>query len=70
MWLSWLEHLPVNQNVMSSITSQGTWLGFEFGPQLGLIPEATNPLSPFFLLSLKSISMSLGEDKKSPNICL
>ena len=32
VWLSWLEHPPINQKVMGSIPSQGTCFGGRFGP--------------------------------------
>ena len=73
MCLSWLECQPINRNVAGSIPSQSTYLGSGFSPQSGCIWEATDwcsslasmfsaspSLSPF--PSLKSISMSLGED--------
>ena len=57
---------------MGSIPSQDTCLGCGFGPQWGRLQEATDPLdvsyvdvlslSPYLPLSLKSISMSSGED--------
>ena len=32
VWLSWLEHHPINQMAMGLIPSQGTCLGYRFGP--------------------------------------
>ena len=66
MWLSWLEHCPINQKVASSIPGQGACLLCGFGPQLGHMREATDvslshacfspSLSPSSALSLKSVS--------------
>ena len=35
-------HCPARRIVAGSISSQGTCLGCEFGPQLGYIHEATD----------------------------
>ena len=74
MGLSWLEHGPVDQRIAGSIPSQGTCLSCEFSPGSGHIWEATNPCfslshwcSPPTPCSLKSISMSSGEDQKKRN---
>ena len=84
VWLSWLEHRPVNWKVAGLILGQGTCLGCRFGPQLGHVQEATDPflshIDVFLPLSfslpslLKSISMSSGEDfrkaKGSVKLCV
>ena len=71
-WLSCLEQRTINQKVLGSIPGQGTCLGFRFVPWSRPVQEATDwcfsltwiflCLSPSFLLSLKSVNMSLGED--------
>ena len=38
----WIESWPVNQKVTGLIPSQGTYLDYVFGPQLGHVQEATN----------------------------
>ena len=57
---------------MGSIPGQGTCLGCRFGSQSGCIEAATDQcfsLTSIFLslssLSLKSVSMSLGEEKEN-----
>ena len=73
MWLSWLEHCPVNQKVMGLIPGEGTCLGCGFCLCLGCAREANNgcfSLTLMFLsfslsLSLKSASMSLDDDLKN-----
>ena len=55
VWLSWLEHCPVNQKVVGSIPSQSTCLGCRFSSQSGHVQEATNPFS----LTSKFLSLSL-----------
>ena len=73
MWLSWLEHCPVNQKVMGLIPGEGTCLGCGFSLCLGCAREANNgcfSLTLMFLsfslsLSLKSASMSLDDDLKN-----
>ena len=74
LWLSWIEHHPINCKAAGSIPGQGTYLGCRFGSQSGHVWEATDPrfsltsmflfLSPSlpFPLSLKSISMSLANN--------
>ena len=52
-WLSWLEFRPVHQRVVGSTPGQGA-----FGRQL-IVASLSPPPSP---LSLKSMSMSSGED--------
>ena len=42
MWLSWLEHHPIDQNVAGSIPGQGTCLGCRFSPQSQRVGEATD----------------------------
>ena len=75
MCLSWLEHHPVNQRVTGSILHQGTCVGGRFGPwssvywrqliDVSLSHGCFSPsLSPCLSLSLESVSISLGEDKK------
>ena len=79
MWLGWLGHHPVHQNVVGSIPSQDTYLGFGFSPRLGHVLPAANQylsltsmspslslsLSCTLPLSLKAMKkMSLGKDKK------
>ena len=70
VWLSWLECRPVNQKVPSFIPSQVTYLGCGSFPSGGSYQRklmclshnnVNPPLSPYLLLSLKLISMSLGE---------
>ena len=72
-WLSWLKCHPVNWKMVGSIPGQGTCLGCRFGPSQGeckrqlidvsLSHQCFSPsLSPSLPLSLKSISMSSGED--------
>ena len=73
VWLSRLEYLPVNKNVVGLIPGQGTGLGC--GSPIGALMRGNwsmflsfaLSLSPSLLLPLKSISMSLGEDKKNFN---
>ena len=67
VWPSWLEHHPTNQNVMALIPVRAM-PGLQVRSQLGCIQEATNQCSlllspPSLSLSLKTISMSSGEDK-------
>ena len=70
VWLSWLEHRPINWKVTGSVAGQGTCLGCGFGPWSACIQQATNQcfspsLSPSFPHFLKkSIIMSSGKDKK------
>ena len=73
MWLSWLEHGPINQKVVGLIPGQGTCLDCGFGPwsghirgnQIMFLTSMFLSLSPF---PLKSISTSLGEGKKNLQI--
>ena len=54
MWISWLEHPPINQKVVGSNPSQDTYLGYGFDPWSGCIQEARNPsmfLTSMFLSS-------------------
>ena len=78
MWPRWLENHLADWKVASLIPSQGTCLGCEYGPWSRCVWEAPDqcflshidvslPLSPSSPLSLRSISMSLGEDKKNPD---
>ena len=73
MWLGWLKHCPLNPKVTGAIAGQGTSLGCRFSPQMGHVQEATDgcfspSLCPSLPLSLKSVSMSLGEDKKKTHL--
>ena len=57
--------LSIHQKVEGSIPGQSTCLGWGFSPWLGCVQEATDvspSLSPSLPLSLKAISMFLGED--------
>ena len=79
MWLSWLEHHPVDQKVAGSIPGQGMYPGCDFDPWSGHVREGSwlmflshinvspspspSPSPPSFL-SLKAMKqMSLSEDK-------
>ena len=42
LWLSWLEHHPVNWNAKRLIPGQGTSLGWGFGSRLGCKQRTTN----------------------------
>ena len=75
VWLSWLEYHPIHWRVMVSISSQGTSLGFGFGPSWGacerqVIDDSLShkcfcpSCSPSLPFSVKSMSMSSGKDKK------
>ena len=66
-WLSWSERHPIHQKVVGSNPSQATYLGCGLDTQSWRIWEATDPcfsLSLPFPLSLKSINVPLGGDKK------
>ena len=54
-WLSWLECLLIHQNVVGSIPSQGTYLGFGLNPWSGHVWESTDQCF--------SISLSLSLNK-------
>ena len=41
-WLSWLEHCPIYQKAVGSVSSLGTCLGCRFDPWLGCIWKAMN----------------------------
>ena len=56
MWLSWLEHHPVNQSVMSSTPSQGAYRCCRFDLWLECVQEATNQS---FSLTLMFLFLSL-----------
>ena len=75
MWLSWLEHCPINRKVAGPIPWSGNMSRLQVrslvrehseGNQLMLLSRisVSLPLSPSLPLSLKSINMLLGEDKK------
>ena len=55
-WLSWLEHRPVQQRVVGSISSQGTCLGSRCDPRPGCVQEVTNKC---FSLTWMFLSLSL-----------
>ena len=67
-WLSWLEHHLINQNVMGSIPSQGTYLGCRFDSWLGLINvlifsfSVSLSFTHTLFLSIKSRNISSGKD--------
>ena len=72
VWLRWMEHQPIKGKVINSIPKQDT-SSCRFCPQSGqyerqpvnasLSTQYLSPSpSPSFPLSLKSLSMSLGED--------
>ena len=63
MWLSWLEHHPINRKVMGSIPSQSTCLGCGFNLSLSV----SLSLSPHHW-PLESINISLGEDLKKKEL--
>ena len=53
MWLSWVEHCPIDQKVTGWVPNQGTYPGCGFDPQLGHIGEINVSLTwIFFSLSL------------------
>ena len=62
VWLYWLENCPIDQKVVSSIHSQGTYLGCRFDPQSRHVREGNqlmflshiNVLGFFSSLSLPS----------------
>ena len=68
VWLCWLEYHPINWKIVSLIPSQGTYLGFGFGPRWGaygrqpIDVSLSLPLSPSPLLQKRS----LDEDFKNP----
>ena len=79
VWLSWLEHCPINWTAAGSIPGQGTyprlqvwhrwWVAHTRSNQSMFLSriDVSLPLSlpfPFPCLSLKSISTFLGQDKK------
>ena len=49
-WLSWLEHHPIHQKVVSSTPGEGRYLGCGFDPQEEYIWETTD--QPFSLTSM------------------
>ena len=51
-WLSWLEYHPINRNIVGSIFSQGTYLGWRVSLQLRYILEATDWCLSLTLISL------------------
>ena len=62
VWFSWVQHHPINRNVVGSIPGQGARLGYRFRPKLEHVQEAT-PFDVCVSLSLPSplskiISMS------------
>ena len=46
-------HCPAKQKVVDLIPSQGTCLGYGFGPQVGMHKRGNQCFSPSFPLSLK-----------------
>lgn len=75
MWCSGLEHPPINQKITGLFPSQGTGLGGRLDSSPGHLLEKTDrcfslesrcsvSLSLTLPFSLKSISVSLDEDKK------
>ena len=71
VWLGWLEHHPVNWKILGLIPTPGlqVWSPVRVcmrGNQSMFLShiDVSLPLSPSLPLSLKSISMSSGEDKK------
>ena len=73
VWLSWLEHCPVNREVTGLMLYQKTYLGCSLVPSWGVWErqlvsvslshnDVSLPLSPSLPLSLRSVSMSSGED--------
>ena len=75
VWLSWLEHHPINRKVTGSIPSQGTCPGCGFGSRLRRVQggEVEQPIDVSFTsmslslslslpLSLESMDISLGEE--------
>ena len=72
---SWLEQRPANWKIARSILCRGTCLGCKFSPQSGCVLrvhwsvflshiDVSPPPFSSLPLSLKSISMSLGDDLK------
>ena len=69
VWLGWLEHCPLDQEVTHSIPGQGTHPGFGIDPQSGHVRESNqvdiSVSCQYFSLSFREIKkMSLGKDKK------
>ena len=73
VWLSWLEHHPLDQRVVGSIPRQGTYPGCGFNPWLGRVWQGNqitvshSDVSPS--LSLYNEKISLGKDKNKINVC-
>ena len=65
-WLCWLDHCPMHQKVVGSISSQGTYLGFVFDSQSRHVWEVTDVS---LLLSL-SLSLSLSFSRPLPPFLL
>ena len=65
VWLSRLEHRPINQKVMGSIPGQDTHLGCGFEPQSGCVREVTDQC---FSLTLMLLSLSLSFSKINKHI--
>ena len=72
MWLSWLDHCPIDQKVAGLIPGQGTCQGCGFCPQLGRIWKAASQYLSLMLMFLSPTpkamkKMSLGKDLKTKN---
>ena len=60
MWLSWLEHHPIDQKVMGLTPGQGIYPSCRFDPLPGHVPEGNQSMF------LSHISLSLSAKKNNP----
>ena len=66
--LSWLEHRPIHQKVVSLMPGQDTYLGCQFGPWWGCVWAKTDrcfSLTWMFLSLSLSVSSSLSKINKN-----
>ena len=73
VWLSWLEHHPINHSNGHLIPGQGTYLGCRFNPQSEHVWEATNQCSYLISMSLSlfpPLSLFLFLFLSTPTLCL
>ena len=68
VWLSWLEHHPVDQKVTGLIPSQGTYLGCRFDPQSGPTQEGNQSMFLSHVAIYLSPFLSLKAMKKCPRV--
>ena len=75
VWLSWLEHCPINWNVTGLIPSQGTCPGCHFSPQPGHVWEGNHSMtishidvSVSLCFSPPSLPLSKNNEKKCPRV--